>query len=59
MKDKLTKMQINENYTFFLVKMGHCGRLGNSLPLHRLVLQVGTENVSTYYVGMVGKQDDG
>ena len=41
------------------MKMGHRARLVNGSPLHRLGIQVGMKNISTYYVGMVGQEDDG
>ena len=41
------------------MKMGDRARLRNGPPLHKLGLKVGMENISTYYVGMVGQRDDG
>ena len=48
MRDTLEQNENKLNIIPFFLKVGHAGRLGSDPPLHRLVLQVGTEGVSTY-----------
>ena len=59
MRATLEQNENKLNIISFFLKVGHRGCLGSYLPLHMLILQVGMEGVSTYYVEMVCQQGGG